>query len=655
MSDSIRLEVQTEEGTQTLYVGPEEASLSLADLLRRHELPLNTRCGQRGLCDGCLIELVDGALIHRTSEHRMVVDGTSSMVRGCEYRLEGERPAQVRIPPASILTYEPEVLSDFRINVPRAIFPLWQQVEFSEAETSSDEAPVDSLLAFLAGHGHSVTALAVDESVRSHLETWNRRIPLFATVECRPDCQFVTEVKPGPATGGWGVAVDVGTTTVVVLIVDLGTGRILGQASGFNRQMALGDDVLTRINLCINAPAMLAELQEAVVDRTIRRLLAVALQQAGEPRRPLVCCTVAANTTMLHLLAGVDPSSMGFAPFTAQFLDHRVVNLDEARPQCEDTAQDTETTHIAHPATDDSVSQGSHSPFQRPNVPVHLLPGAAAYIGADLCAGVLSSGLIYDEGPSLLVDVGTNGEIILKHGDRLSGCATAAGPAFEGARLTSGVRAGSGAISHVRISRNPLCIDLDVIRKEGESHESTKPHGLCGTGYIDVLAEGRRTGLLMPTGRFNMAECEDAADYLVQDETGVRALRIASGTGKRQILVTESDIASLLQAKAAIAAGILTLLEREGVSPAEVRTLYLAGGFGMFLEIPNAIACGLLPGFEPEQIQLVGNTSLAGAYLALLDCGVLHELTGIARRLDIVELNLDPSFESRYIDQLSLP
>jgi uncharacterized 2Fe-2S/4Fe-4S cluster protein (DUF4445 family) len=274
---------------------------------------------------------------------------------------------------------------------------------------------------------------------------------------------------------------------------------------------------------------------------------------------------------------------------------------------------------------------------------VHLLPGSAAYIGGDISAGVFASGLAYDEGPSLLVDVGTNGEIVLKAKDKLLGCATAAGPAFEGTGLTNGIRATAGAIQEIRFEGSPLRVETDVIG-------GGEPIGVCGSAYVDLLAAGRRVGLLNMAGRF---EVEVGGKILMKLENGY-ALRVGRSREGREILVSESDLAHLLQSKAAIGAGVLTLLERAGLKPEEIKKVYMAGGFGLHLDIPNAIGCGLLPGFETGQVQVVGNTSLAGAYLALVDSGALDEINRVAQGIEIVELNLEAGFESRYIDNLSL-
>ena len=541
MSNEVRLDVESPRGEQVLAVdlGSER---NLAELLAAHGLALNTRCGQKGLCDGCAVRLTGGKLTRVVDA--LEVDATDGPidVKACEHRL-GAGPASIFIPARSLLAHKPQVVDQFKINVP---------------------------------YGHD------------------------------------------PLADGYGAAIDVGTTTVAVAIVDLSDGRIVGRASEFNGQMALGDNVLTRISLCRTDPMAVANLQDAVVGKTIVPLLDKAAGEAGIDVARIACMSVAANTTMLHLFAGVDPSPLGVVPFEPVFLGHRELRGGDI---------------------------GVHG---LADVPVHLLPGAAAYVGADLCAGIVSTGLLYDQGPSLLVDIGTNGEIILKYDHHVLGCATAAGPAFEGAGLACGVRAGDRAVEHVTMAPKPFDVQVEVI-----GNGSAKPIGLCGSAYVDVLGQARQAGLLTAGGRFDASF--DAGDHLVEWNGGGRLLRVAKGAGGKAIGVTEPDIASLLQAKAAIAAGIVTLLNRVGMKPEQVGTLYLAGGFGMHLDLANTIACGVLPGFDPSQIRLVGNTSLAGAYLAMVDRNVIDQMSQVSDRMEIVELNLDPAFEDTYIDHLSLP
>jgi len=417
-----------------------------------------------------------------------------------------------------------------------------------------------------------------------------------------------------------GAAVDIGTTTVALILAELASGRVLAVASAFNAQIRFGEDVLTRIEMCHDNPDAVRQLQRAVAAETIQPLIAEACAEAGIGASELGVMAVAANTTMQHLLAGVDPSPLGVHPFKPVFLEHRTYAPSELG--------------LA---------------FGGPGAKVHLLPGPAAYVGADLAAGLVATGMLYDEGPSLLVDVGTNGEIIAKVGGRLVGCATAAGPAFEGAGLTSGTRGVKGAIERIALRDSPFAVELGVI-----GGDAARPIGICGSAYVDFLWEGRRRGIVRENGRFS-DEFVGRAGAAVQADDYGRKLRLHARGASGPVWISEADIARLLQAKAAIAAGINTLLEVLGSSAAAVRTVYLAGGFGLHLSLEHAIGCGLLPGFTPAQIQVVGNTSLGGAFLALNDRSLLAEMEEACARMEIIELNLQPGFEDAYIDQLLLP
>ncbi|WP_157837183.1 ASKHA domain-containing protein [Geminisphaera colitermitum] len=291
----------------------------------------------------------------------------------------------------------------------------------------------------------------------------------------------------------------------------------------------------------------------------------------------------------------------------------------------------------------------------RGDTPVHLLPGLAAFVGADITAGIHATGMAFDAAPALLVDIGTNGEIVLQSDGRLIGCATAAGPAFEGSGLLSGTRAQAGAISHIRIHgnatnahSNPLRIELETI---GDRPPASAP-GICGSAYVDILATAHRCGLLLPSGRFDADVWQHLPSaHRAPDEQG-RTLRLAAAGDAR---IGEGDIALLLQAKAALGAGIETLLDVAGIRPSDIGRVYLAGGFGLHLDVANAIAIGLLPGFEPAQVRVVGNTSLGGALLAALDRDALPAMEELRARIQIVELNQHPRFEDRYLDHLALP
>lgn len=618
--DDLILEVELSGSRRRNRIEPDLAQARLPAALGRVGIPLNTRCGGRGLCDGCTVELLSGRLAHISTGRAVEASGRPVRLKACQYRLDGRGHVLLHIPARSQLAYQPQIVTDYRINIPRAHDPLFQRVKLRrEPSRAAAWTPAELVRAALAAReddrpveaGAALCGIESDEVV--------------ANLEYRPDRWLISAVATADRDALLGAAVDVGTTTVALLLLDLRTGRILSRQAQFNQQMTLGDDVITRITLCMHDAGMVRRLQEAVARRTVAPMLRAALGEAGAPPREVRCIVVAGNTTMLHLLAGADPSSLGVVPFTPVFTGHRVLSAGEVfGPDCPDVCP--------------------------PDVAVHLLPSASAYVGADLSAGMIATGLHYDDGPCLLVDAGTNGEIILKHRGRLLGCATAAGPAFEGAGLACGMRAGDGAITAISLRASPFAVEA---RWAGEDR-AVPPAGICGSAYVDFLAEGRRIGLLTPTGRFDLSALGADGGHLVAIDGAGPALRIV-GEDLGRIFITQADVAKLLAAKAAIAAGILTLLARAGLSPADVRKVYLAGGFGTHMSAASAVACGLLPGFSPAQVEPVGNTSLAGAMLALLDSGIAAELSQAAGEVEIVELNLDGGFEDRYIDAMCLP
>ena len=546
MSNTACLQVELESGERR------EISIacdhrSLVDILAAHGLPLNTRCGQRGLCRGCEVRLCEGSL---TTGKGTVT--APAMVQACRARLAG--PVTVQIPARSRIEHRPQVGETFEIAVPYAHQPLFP---------------------FVAG---------------------------------QRDAAF---------------AVDVGTTTVVVLLVDLATGEVLSRAGAFNEQIRFGDNVLTRIEAA-RKPENLAAMQRAIVMETIQPLLLRVCERAGRALERIVGGAIAGNTTMLHLLVGEDPSSLGVAPFTPRFVAGKQILAKDIK----------------------LVAAGL-----APETPVQLLPGIAAYIGADITAGVFASGMVFDPAPSLLVDIGTNGEIVLQSGGKLTACATAAGPAFEGCGLRCGTRAREGAVSDLQLALHPFRLETKTIGNV----PLVRANGLCGSAYLDFLATARGSGLLGAAGRFEATAWESVPAQNRITEDGERALRLTESNGAGPLRVSEVDVALLLQAKAAIGAGIEILLNTAGIRAVELGRVYLAGGFGMHLNVAHAIAIGLLPGFREDQVRVVGNTALAGALLALVDRTTLDEMENLRTQVGVIELNLADGFEDCYIEHLMLP
>lgn len=544
--------VETEDGTAHKFdVAPQAQGRSLADLLAEHGFPLNTRCGHRGLCRGCEVDLLEGSVTSGKD-----VESAPALVRSCQAHVNG--CVSVRIPPRSRVGHRPQVSDTFRIDIPCAHQPLFE---------------------------------------------------------------------PEPGGRDTAFAVDVGTTTIAVLVVDLATGEVLSRAGGFNEQIRYGDNVLTRIDAARSRETLTA-MQSAAVSGTIAPLLVRACERAGREPSRLAGGTIAGNTTMLHLLAGEDPSSMGVAPFTPRFLNGRCMT-----------------------ASGIGLYAGKNGDALMEEMPIQFLPGIAAYIGADITAGVYATGMIFDTAPSLLVDIGTNGEIVLQSGGRLTACATAAGPAFEGSGLSCGARAREGAISGIKLSLNPFRIEAETIG----NIPPARANGICGSAYVDFLSVARQCGFLLESGRFDPDAWKLVPPSHRMEKDGERALRIAGADGAGEAHISEVDIAILLQAKAAIGAGIETLLETAGIDAGGISRVYLAGGFGMHLNVGHAIAAGLLPGFREDQVRVVGNTALAGALLALLDRTTLDEMETLRSQVEVLELNLQEGFEDRFVDHLMLP
>jgi len=635
-----------------IEVASQQAGRLLTDVLRRAGVPLNTRCGHRGLCDGCLVELQHGSLQHGSLQHGSLQHGSlqraaapaavepqGGLVRGCQWAVPATGTAEITVPPRSLLAHQPQVVASFRLNVSWAHDPLWQRIEVNALQLDKNVPLHESLLA-------AVTSELDGEVPIEWLDLAGATGPddegqYRLVVEHHGDRRLVhgCELFDAP----YGLAVDIGTTTIVVALVNLVTGEVVADASGLNAQTRLGDNVLTRINLCMTQPRLISRMQQAVGRSSLAPLIALTLREAEVDPQQLACMVVAGNTTMLHLLLGVDPTSLGTAPFTAAFLEHKVVSAGDLplslQWQDEPAESDRDGASVAPARSDRPTRQRVE-----PQMAVHLLPGAAGYVGADITAGVLASGMGYRDDTCLLVDLGTNGEIVLRHKGQTIGCATAAGPAFEGAGLRCGMRAGDGAVGHIWLDGDDRPPRVEVIGRRG-------PIGICGTAYIDFVARARQRQWISSTARFVERELPN----VVQHERHGRALVVAKSEKGEELLITEADMASLLQAKAAIAAGITCLLRHVQLRPSDVSTVFLAGGFGFHMHVDSLLGCGMLPGFRAEQVETVGNSALAGAYLSLVDSGALCEIRRISSQMEIIELNLAPDFEMIYIEQLMLP
>ena len=395
---------------------------------------------------------------------------------------------------------------------------------------------------------------------------------------------------------GLGAALDLGTTTLALRLYDLAAGTCLGQQTAWNAQAAYGADVITRTQYCMEHPEGTETLSRAVRDQLDEMLRAL-----GTGTEALSALFVAGNTIMQHLFAGLDPSSIAVAPFRPQTL------------------------------------------FEKPDAGrIRYAPCAAGYVGGDITAGLLASGLFEREGCFLFLDIGTNGEMALGGRDGFLCCAVASGPAFEGAGIACGMTGTAGAISHVRLENGEL--RLEVIG-------GGEPCGLCGSGLLDLAAILCReriisaAGLLLPPG-----EAPSAWEkHLGEDENGNGIFYL---TPDRRVYLTARDVRQLQLAKAAVAAGIRVLLKKSGTDAAALSGLCIAGGFGSFLDPKSAAEIGMLPAELMDKTITLGNASLTGASMALLDETARARLYAIQRACRYTELSGDADFNAEYPEQM---
>ncbi len=426
----------------------------------------------------------------------------------------------------------------------------------------------------------------------------------------------VLDLYPGETTRKrYGAAVDIGTTTVVVYLVDMTNGHILGTSSTYNSQVKCGDDVITRIVYATERNG-LKELQDLVVTN-INTMLGELAEKNNVPPGMIDYIVVAGNTTMTHLFYGIDPQFIREEPYIPV-------------------------------ATFFPLIRGKSIGFQiDPQAMVYSMPNVASYVGGDITAGVLVSQIHKQEAVSLFIDIGTNGEIVLGNRDWLVTAACSAGPAFEGSGIKFGMRAMEGAIEEVEISPKTYEVNYRVIG-------DVKPIGICGSGMIDILAEMYLCGVIDQKGKIRE---ELGSKRIRRGENGleyVLAWRVESAINK-EIVITEADLDNLIRAKAAIYAGFATLLSHMGLGFGDVHKLYIAGGFGRYIDVERAITIGMLPDLPVDKFQFLGNTSIMGAYYGLLCDRLRHEAEEIAKRMTYVELSVSHSFMDEYMSALFLP
>ncbi len=578
-------------------------------------LPIDSTCGGRGTCGKCKVKFLSGANSTTEADHGFLSDAelAAGWRLSCRAAVHAECvvevPRMMTSPKAALLGYGRHVAID--PNVDKVYLQL---PEPSLEDQRSDVQRVTDALRVEGYEARAVPAVwrALPKLLRAHAFA-------ITAVVCGDE---LIAVEPGDTTDhNFGLALDIGTTTVVGAVVNLSSGAVAAVQSALNGQATFGADVISRISHAMLESDGLATLHARIVE-TINTLLDNLLAASGVARENIYEAVAVGNATMLHLLLGIDPEPIGVEPF--------IPAVAEA---------------VRLPAAE--IGLRLH-----PQARLSTLPHLGAYVGADIVAGVLATGLARnpDDKLRLYIDVGTNGEIILGSSRQMLATAAPAGPAFEGAQIKCGMRASAGAIEGVEITND---VRLQIIGGE------VRPIGLCGSGLVDAAAELIECGLVEASGRLVRPEVvrgrlPDALVNRLVEVDGMRAFLLSPP--EDGIVLTQTDIRALQFAKAAIASGANVLMAKLGVRAEDLHEVLLAGSFGSYINPASARTIGLVPPQVPvERIAAVGNAAGEGAKMALLSFREREAANRIPEFIEYIELSGRPEFNDIFTDALAFP
>ena len=588
-------------------------------------ISLQTPCGGQGRCGKCLVE-VAGALDEPTAVERRVLT-EDQLAEGwrlaCQARIAGN--AEVTVPESSLLAEHRIMVegADREIEVRPNITKIALQLPQPSAE--DPRADLDRVLDALSSKVRPLDRVAPLQSLPAMLR--DSRFHVTAVAAGGPARRSLSEggellaVEPGDTSDNcYGLAVDIGTTTVVAYLCHLPSGKCVTIASDLNSQAQYGDDVISRIQFASSPDDGLAVLCRAVV-AVINGLIERACREAGVSQDAIYELTVVGNTCMGHLFLGVPPAGLGSLPFVQVFRSARVVRAAD-------------------------LGIGVH-----PEALVYLVPNIGGFVGADTVGVILAGELDRSDCLRVAVDIGTNGEIVVARDGELYAASTAAGPAFEGARISQGMRAALGAIDSVQIGDDVIC---HVIGQ-------AEPRGLCGSGLVDAVAELVRLGIVTESGRMLPRQevsglPEKVAQRLAGNGAEVRFVLAwpDEESGGEGVALTGRDVRETQLAKAALYGGMELLLEELGGRPDDIEELLLAGAFGNYIRRESATGIGLIPALPADRIRAIGNAAGVGARLVLCSTEERRRAEEIARRVQHVDLSERKGFYDRFADAMML-
>ena len=580
---------------------------NLYRFLVRHGYPIPSICGGMGLCGKCRVLIREGAKPPREAEWVYLTQ--KELEQGwrlsCQQRID--RDLILEIPEIDETTQAKELLEhELRVTLDPGIEKVYLKLP---QPGRGDQRPDTVRIQEELGIGRLIFSLPLLREVPHVLREGDFKVTLTKGEE------KVLDLEPGDTSGNlYGIAVDIGTTTLAGYLLDLNTGQELAVRSRMNPQKSFGADVISRIkHVHEQGETGLKELQDAVVSGInvlIRQLCGAAEINPAQ----IYKITVAGNPTMLHLFTAVDPSQIDHSPYIPVLRDGLILPAEELGLEVNPRAQ------------------------------VYVLPAVSGYVGADITAGVLFTGLHQRDELSLFVDLGTNAEIVLGNGEKILACSTPAGPAFEGAQIRYGMTAIPGAIAHVSL-------DCDTLKLE--TIGNTAPQGICGSGLIDLAAELRRVGLINERGNLLHEGGLPYADRVILGERGQPQFLVSDGD--RPIWLTQQDIRELQLAKGAVQSGVEIILHEWGAAPEDVDVVYLAGAFGSYVRRESVLRLGMLPPFPMEKIRPVGNAAGEGAKLCLLNKGKWAEIQELVEQIQYFELSYYKGFSDVFVKSMYFP
>jgi uncharacterized 2Fe-2S/4Fe-4S cluster protein (DUF4445 family) len=603
----------------------------LIDVANRAGIDVNNQCGGLGVCGRCRVRVKKGKLnltdkVIRKLSRKEIEQG---FTLACQAEVL-EEDVEVWVPPESRTDVQIQI-SDYVIasddqaplispeyEPAPVIRPLCQKFFLDLPAPSIEDCLSDLERVYRAirkkipeypyMHAHYSCLWGLPGLLRTN--DWN----VTATVHLRDaDCPMIRNIEGGDTTStNMGVAIDVGTTTLVAQLIDLRTGTVLGAQASHNSQARYGEDVVSRM-IAACGPNGLAPLTDAVTF-TINSLIDSLVKKNKIKHKDITSIVAAGNTVMTHLLLGIEPCNIRFDPYIPAAAQFPQFQADEVGLKA------------------------------NPEAFVHCVPCVSSYVGGDITAGVYACGMHDHEEISALIDVGTNGEIVIGNNEWLVCCSASAGPAFEGAGIKCGTKAILGAIEKISI-------EGDQVHYETIGHQ--KPIGVCGSAIIDGIAELLASGIIDQSGKF--IHLDHPLVRVVDDVPELIVAPTEHSASGEPIVITEDDISNLIKTKGAVLAAVRVLLKTLQMDFMDLEKLYVAGGFGAHLDIEKAIFIGLLPDIPKERIRFVGNSSLAGARMALMSARAFHRMEEIANRMTYIELSVHPDFMNEFIAALFLP